>query len=358
MLHRIKKVFYVVPFFLSTSFADQLGEPSIEPEKSTLVFLTWEDYIDGDLVHEFEKNHHAKIEFVYFEHDEERDDMVASPGGRVFDVIMVDGQSMSTYSRLNWLAPITSTTIPNIKNYNDMWRKFRPEAVGFGVPYAWGTAGIAYRKDLVGFPVDSLAILFDPPTDLHHKIIMTPQILEMIPAALSFLGVNPNSTDDVDLKRAEKLLLAQRPYVQSYNALQLDEESALVTGGASVAYTYSGDALILQDFNDNIEYVVPKEGSPLWIDFLAVSSKSYQKELALKFLNFMSDSNVIAKNIETTYSASFNDIANMKAPKEIRENPIIFHRDTSQLYFLSEPKPNAVRKMTATLQLLNTNGDY
>ena len=358
MLHYIKKIFYIAPFFLATSFADQLNDGSIEPEKSTLVFLTWEDYIDEELIDEFEKKHHAKIEFVYFEHDEERDDMVASPDGRVFDVIMVDGQSMATYRRLNWLASVTSTHVPNIINYNDMWRKFRPEAVGFGVPYAWGTAGIAYRKDLVSFPVDSLAVLFDPPADLQHKIIMTPQILEMIPAALSLLGVNPNSTDDINLKRAEKMLLAQRPYVQSYNALQLDESSALVTGRAFIAYAYSGDALILQDFNDNIEYVVPKEGSPLWVDFLAVSSKSYQKELALKFLNFMSDNDVIAKNIATTYSASFNDIANMKSPKEIRENPIIFHRDTSQLYFLSEPKPNAVRKMTATLQLLNTNGDY
>lgn len=358
MLRSIKKLFYFAPFLLSVSFAEELERDFIEPEKSTLVFLTWEDYIDEDLVHEFEKKHHAKIEFVYFEHDEERDDMVASPGNRVFDVIMLDGQSMATYRRLGWLAPITSANVPNIKNYNDMWSKFRPEAVGYSVPYAWGTAGIAYRKDLVSSPIDSLVSLFEPPADLRHKIIMTPQILEMVPAALSFLGASPNSTNDADLKRAEALLLAQRPYVQSYNALQLNEGSALVTGEAFIAYTYSSDALTLQDFNDNIEYVVPKEGSPLWIDFLVVSNKSFQKELALSFLQFMSDSNVIAKNMETTYSASFNDTANTKVSEEIRENSIVFHRDISQLYFLSEPKPNAVRKMTSILQLLNTNDSY
>lgn len=357
MLRSIKSIFYLALFFLCASFTEAVEKAFTEPEKSTLVFLTWEGYIDEELVHEFEKKHNAIVEFFYFEHDEERDDMVASPGNRVFDVIMLDGQSMATYRRLNWLVPITSDNVPNIQNYNNMWSAFRPDAIGYGVPYAWGTAGIAYRKDLVSSPIDSLASLFEPPTDLQQKIIMTPQILEMIPAALSFLGINPNSTDGADLKRAETLLLAQRPYVQSYNALQLDEESALVTGKASIAYTYNADALTLQDFNENIEYVVPKEGSPLWIDFLVVSNKSFQKELALSFLQFMSDTDVIAKNMETTYSASFNDIANAKAPKDIRDNPVIFHRDASQLYFLSEPKPNAARKMTSILQLLNVNSD-
>lgn len=358
MSRSIKTLFSFVSFLLSISLVDTLAQGIVEPEKRTLVFLTWEDYIDEDLVREFEKKHNAIVEFVYFEHDEERDDMVASPEGRIFDVILVDGQSMATYRRLKWLTPVTTANVPNIKNYNNMWGEFRPESVGYSVPYAWGTAGIAYRKDLVNTPIDSLATLFNPPVELHNKIIMTPQILEMVPSALSFLGLDPNSTSTADLKRVETLLLAQRPYIQSYHGLVLDEESALVTGEASVAYAYNGDALTLQDFNDNIAYVVPKEGSPLWIDFLVVPSKSFQKELALSFLNFMSDSDVIAQNIETTYCASFNDIANAKAPEKLRKNPIIFPSDISKLYFLAEPKPNAARKMTAILQLLNTNGDY
>ena len=334
----------LIALFSSMTFADT-------PNK--LVFLTWEDYIDEDVIAEFEKRYNAEIEFVYFEHDEERDDMVASPEGRVYDVIMLDGQTMVTYRRLGWLEPLAHEHIPNLKYYNTDWQKMRPDAVGYSIPYAWGTAGIAYRKDLVSQPVNSLAALFQPSPEVRNKIIMTPQILELVPAALSYLRLNPNSFESNDLKRAEQVLLQQRPYVQSYHALRLDEESALVKGTASIAYAYNSDALTLMDLNENITYVVPKEGSPRWIDFLVVSSRSAKKNLAYQFLNFMSDTDIVARNVETIYAASFNDYANAKLPKEIRENPIIFHNGNEELYLVAEPDSTAARKMSSILQLLN-----
>lgn len=317
-----------------------------------LIILSWEDYMDPELIRVFEKKNNITIEFIYFEHDEERDELIAA-ADLSYDIYMLDGQSISTHFRLGWLAPITLKDAPNLKNYNTFWHEYRPEAKGYTVPYSWGSTGFVYRQDLLPVKIDTLKSLFNPPEALHGKIIMTPQIFELVPAALLALGLDANSIDSNDIKQAEKLILQQQPFVHSYRALELQKESPLVTGEAWIAYGYGGDALSLAQFNKNISYLVPQEGGPLWMDFLVVSSKSNKKEMAYRFLNYMSETQAVLQNMYTTYSASFNDEANASLPQEMKENTAIFYPDIHKLSMTYEPDPRGARKFMSILQALN-----
>ncbi len=326
---------------------------SMSTATDTLTMLTWEDYIDPGIVADFEKQHDVDIQFVYFEHDEERNNLIASTNASNYDIFMVDGQSVSTYIRLGWLSPLNLNEIPNIQNHNDHWKTIRPEANGFALPYGWGTIGIAYRSDLVTSPIDNLMQLFRPEKSLQGKIIMSPQGLELIPTALLALGYDMNSAIPYQLKQAGELLETQRPFVHSYQALELNERSPLVHGEAIAAQAYSGDALVLADLNKHIEYKVPKEGSPIWIDFLGVSTRSMNKSLAHRFINYLSETDVARRNIEHTYTASFIDKAVAQLPADIRNNPIIFPPNIDHLIVYKEPAPRTMRRITNIMQNLN-----
>ncbi|VUD66494.1 Spermidine-binding periplasmic protein SpuE [Thalassocella blandensis] len=322
-----------------------------EEKKRKLVFLTWEDFISPSVVSKFEREYNATLEFVYFQHDEERDALIASEIMPLYDVYIVDGQSVTSHKNFNWMAPMGEREIPNFKLFNDAWKKIHPDGVGYVIPYGWGTFGIAYRADKVKQVPRSLKELFNPVDELKGKITMSPQMLELFPSALLSLGYDMNSKDLAEIGKAETLIYQQKPFVHSYQLPELNEKSLLISSEVVVAQTYNGDAMILAELNENIRYLVPEEGSPMWIDFLAVSADSKNKALAYQFVNFLSRTDVILENMQFTYTASFNDEANKRLPAEMRNDPMIFH-PMEKLYYYREPDPRAARKMMGVMQNL------
>lgn len=340
---------YVV--FGVSLFICALNPTAVALEK--IKFLTWEDYISPEIVTGFEKKYDVEIEFVFFEHDEQRDDLLAVSESGIYDVFIVDGQSVDSYKRLDWLAPLTEKEIPEIANYDSQWREIRPSAEGYTVPYGWGTFGITYRKDLVKTPITSLMDVFRPEQVLKGKIIMSPQAFELVPSAILALGYPMANDDPKALIEAEQMLQQQKPFVYSYEALELDENSPLITGAVIAAQAYNSDALTLADINDDIGYVVPKEGSPVWIDFLAVSSKSNNKELAYKFIRYLSETDIVRQNMEYTYTANFHSAAIKLLPKELKNNTTVFYPNIDELFILERPKRNTIRKIMNIIQNLD-----
>ncbi|MDH3691367.1 MAG: spermidine/putrescine ABC transporter substrate-binding protein, partial [Gammaproteobacteria bacterium] len=216
-------------------------------EKQELVFLTWSEYIDPDVVEKFEEKFNTKVNFVYFESDETRTEMLADNDGQGFDVICVSGFSIAQYVKQNWLWPIGVPDIPNTRYIYPRWAVAFPEAKEYAVPYFWGTTGIGYRKDLVPEEITSWKQLFNPPESLRGKIVMMNYNRDLIGAALKSLGYSLNTSDRKQLAAAEQVLQRQKPYVHSYSYVSLGEESALVTGEVVMSMMYSGDALMLQE---------------------------------------------------------------------------------------------------------------
>ena len=280
------------------------------------MILNWSEYLDPELVDRFEVENDVRITEVYFESDDTRTDMLLETDAVGYDLVMVNGASLEDYLKRGWLAPLPADGIPNLKHIDNEWRNAFRGAADYGVPYFWGTTGIAYRKDLVKEEITSWRQLYEPAEYLSGKIVMINHSRDLIGMALKALGYSANSADSGQLEAAERLVLAQKPYVNSYTTLALDEESALYTGEAYIAMSYSGDALALADLHPEIAYVLPEEGGNIWVDYLVVIESSRNKELAYRFINFLNEPDNASQLAEYVYYATPNKAAERLLPEE------------------------------------------
>lgn len=289
-----------------------------------LVFYTWADYIDPEVVAQFERENDATVRQRFFDSDQDRNDTLLHTDGGGFDVVVVDEGSMGMLVRRGWLDPIDDTRIPNRRHVDEKWANAVPEGARFGVPYTWGILGIGYRDDLVDSPPTSWADLFNPAPALKGRILMLQDSRELVGMALKSLGYSANSAEPAELDAAEKVLRRQKPFVRAYSYINLTEKSALVTGSAAVAMVYNGDALTLQDINPSIRFVTPSEGTSLWGDYLTVPRKAANKDLAHRFIDFLHRPEIAARNALFINYATPNRAAEALLPAEHLENAVIY----------------------------------
>jgi spermidine/putrescine transport system substrate-binding protein len=333
-----------------------LGDVAGNEAQQELVFLTWADYVDPDVVAEFEAEEGVKVQFVYFESDFKRNEILVQTQAQGFDVANVDGGSIGVVGGRGWLMPVSEQTIPNLAHTDPAQRMAYEGGQRYGVPYTWGTIGIAYRADLVEQPIESWMQLFRPEPALHGKIVMIEDPRELVGMALKALGHSINSENLTELAEAERLLQEQRPLVKSYSYVSLTERSALVTGEAAAAMVYNGDALMLQQYEPNIRFVVPPEGTGMWVDYLAVLSSSPRKALAARFIDFMNRPEIAARNAEYLYYATPNRAAERLLPSEFLADDRIYpNAETPRRSepFVTKLAPRAVKarqKIYARLQ--------
>ncbi len=318
-----------------------------------LVIITWSDYIDPELIEKFEARYNAKVKFSYFESDELRDDLLVDTEGEGYDVILTNGSSIKLYAMRGWLAPITEQDVPQKKYIDPRWASAFPYAEEYAVPYFWGTVGIAYRKDLVEQDISRWKDLLDPAPELQGNIVMVKDIRDLMSVALKSLGQSINSTEIKMLEQAENLLIKQKPHVKDYSYVAVTEGSSLVKGDALAALAYSGDALMLAEYDENIAYVVPEEGTNIWIDYLVVSKASKRQKLAMDFINFINEAENAAQLAEYVYYASPNLAAVEHLPEDFLNDPVIYPSqaviDNSEFYLELPPR---IRKRYNSIQPL------
>jgi spermidine/putrescine transport system substrate-binding protein len=319
---------------------------SLPTPPKTLVILNWSEYIDPELVEKFEGEFNAKVSEVFFESDDLRDDMMIETDSVGYDLVLVNGISVETYRQRGWLAPLEMAKLENIKYVDTHWLNAFPASSGYAVPYFWGTLGIGYRKDLVERPPTSWMDILKPASDLQHKIGMIDSSRDLFTPALKALGYSANSSDLAEIKAAEGLLLAQKPYVKTYTYLALNDESALITGEISAAMLFSGDALMVQEHNDDIEYVLPTEGGNIWVDYLAVTQSSRNKDLAWAFINFLNEPENAAQLAQFVHYATPNKAAEKLLPAEFLSDPVVYPSKDAlkKSEFYTTLSPRALKK--------------
>ncbi len=343
---------FVQPSPLIAANPDGDGPPRAAEE---LVFLTWSDYIDPQVIGDFERKFNATVKQIYFETDDVRNDMLAETDGRGYDLIIVSNNRVGFYRQRGWLLPLDAKILTNLKHIDPKWLKAVPEAAGYGVPYAWGTMGIAYRADLVPEPLTHWKQLFQPTEALRGKIMMAKNTGDVIGMALKALGYSANSTVPGELAAAERLLLAQQPYVKAYSYLAaLDQNSELATGTIIAAMAYNGDALAIKQHNDNVVYVVPEEGGEIWIDYLAVLRAAPRRQLAFQFINFLQEPANALRNALFTYFATPNRAAEKRLPADFRQNPVIYPGAAilGNSEWLTDLPPRAIRQRNSIFSRL------
>ena len=307
-----------------------------ETTKRELVILNWSEYMDPDLVKKFEDKNNVKVKSIYFESDDYRDNYMLETQGKGIDIIVINGAKIGNYVKQKWVVPLTEKEVPNLKHIDKKWLSMFKLSEGYVIPYFWGTTGIAYLKDLVKKKITSWNDILNPDESLRGKISMIGAHRDLIGVALLALGYSINSTSFTELKKAKELLLKQKPYVGDYDYISLDETSTMVKGDVHISMGYSGDILQLREHDKNIEYVVPKEGTALWVDYMVVGSSSVNNDIAFQFINFLNQPSNAAKQAEWVRYATPNTAAEKLLPAEFLSDSLIYPPkevlDKSEIY--------------------------
>ena len=283
----------------------------------------WGEYIDPDVLDLFEEETGIEVVYDYFEQNEEMYPKIKANAVQ-YDVVCPSDYMIQKMIDEGLLAEINFDNVPNIKNIDPAYLKssqsFDPENK-YSVPYCWGTVGILYNKTMVDEPIDSWGALFDE--KYSGNILMMDSVRDAFAVALSYLGYDINTTDEAQLEEAKALLQAQYPLVQAYVVDQVRDK--MIGGEAALGVIYSGEAIYTKRENPDLEYVVPKEGSNVWIDGWVIPKNCKNKENAEAFINFICDGEIALKNFEfITYSTPNTVARDMIADEDIKNSEVAF----------------------------------
>lgn len=321
----MKKIALLLSCTLLLSLLAACGSSgSAAGENGEVIVYNWGEYVDPNVIDMFEEETGIKVIYDEFETNEIMYPKVES-GASQYDVICPSDYMIKKMIDNDLLAELNMDNIPNAKEYigEQYWeqsRQFDPENK-YSVPYCWGTVGILYNKTMVDEPVDSWGILWNE--KYADNILMQDSVRDAMMVALKYSGYSANSMDEAELETAKDLLIEQKPLVQAYVVDQVRDK--MIGGEAALGVIYSGEAIYTQRENPDLEYVIPKEGSNVWIDSWVMLKNAPNKENAEKFIDFMCRPDIALLNFEyITYSTPNEGARELIEDEDIKNSPIAF----------------------------------
>ncbi len=291
---------------------------------SELRFFNWTDYIDPSILEDFEKEYGVRVIVDLFDANE---DMLAKvrAGRSGYDIVTPSDYAVEIMWRDGLIAKLDKSLLPNLKNIDpDLLDKYFDPGNVYSVPYMYGITGIAYNRQFFPNGVDSWAALFDTAEIARYRgqFSMLDDERETPGAALRYLGYSLNETDPEALRRAQELLIAQKPFLAAYNSSDVNRK--LASGEYVIAHAWSGSALqarngLGDEFSGNpdIAFVIPKEGGMIWMDNMVILADSPNAYTAHVFMNFLMRPDIAARNAEYIGYLSPNAEGIKLLPQEI-----------------------------------------
>ena len=285
---------------------------------NTLTVFNYSQYIDPEILEQFTKETGIKIKYEEATTPEELYTKYTA-GAISYDLLCSSDYMIQRLIAEGQAQPIDFDSMTYYSNINPSFRSlteaFDPDNK-YSLPYFWGTVGILYNTKLVDSPVDSWGDLFNG--KYKGQIIMQDSMRDSFMVALKYLGYSLNTTDEAQIREAADLLKAQKPDVESYLVDEARDE--VVAENAIMAVIYSGEAYLGKQYNENLTYVIPKEGSNMWIDSWIITKNCQNKEAAEKFLDFLCREDIAKANFEYVYYSSPNDAVVNSMDDELRSN--------------------------------------
>ncbi|MFJ7950950.1 PotD/PotF family extracellular solute-binding protein [Lysinibacillus sp. NPDC096418] len=301
--------------------------------KDTLTIFNWGEYIDPDLLKQFEKETGIHVIYETFDSNEAMMTKVQQ-GGTAYDIAIPSEYMIEKMKEEDLLIPLDHSKIPNMKNIDPYFLDLPfDDDNKYSVPYFWGTVGIVYNPSLVGdLDFSSWEDLWDP--SLKRTVFLVDGAREVIGMGLNSLGYSLNSLDNNELHSATDKLIKLAPNVK---AIIGDEITPLmVNNEATVALTWSGQAADMMYENEDLDFAVPEEGSNLWFDNMVIPKTSKNIDGAHAFINFMLDADSGAKNADFVGYSTPNIAAMALMDEEVvmdeRYYPTEEQRDTLEVY--------------------------
>jgi spermidine/putrescine transport system substrate-binding protein len=296
--------------------------PAWAEEEPKLNFYNWDTYIGETTLADFQKASGIDVNMSLFATNDELFAKLRA-GNPGFDVIVPGSEFVQRMIQANLLEPLDHAKIPNIKNVAPEFIKDAPYDPGrkFSMPYTWLVIGIGYRKSKVKEVPDSWKYLFDS-DEYKGRIAVMSDASELFRNCFKYLGKSINDDSPELIKQAEALLIKQKPNIKSFH--EDNGQDLLLSGEIDVVMEYNGDIAQVMTEDDDLNFVVPKEGAMKQSDTLAIPKGAPHPENALKFINFILDAKVGAAISETIKYPSPNAAAVALMPASYKDNPVIF----------------------------------
>ncbi|HEY0125109.1 MAG TPA: polyamine ABC transporter substrate-binding protein [Rhizobium sp.] len=346
----------------ATAFAAVSLVTAAQAEDKVVNVYNWSDYIDDSILADFTKETGIKVVYDTFDANETLETKLLA-GKTGYDVVVPTAYFLQRQIKAGVFQKLDKSKLPNISN---MWDTVQQRIAAYdpgnqyAVDYMWGTSGVGYNVDKVKQILGTdeapdVDVIFDPKLAAKFKdcgIYVLDSPTDVIPAALRYLGLDPNSTKPEDFQKAEELLTAARPNIRKFHSSEYI--NALANGDICIAFGYSGD--VLQARNRaaeakngiNISYAIPKKGAQMWFDVMAIPADAPHIAEAHEFINYMMKPEVIAKASNFTAYANGNKASQQFVSKEVLEDPSVYPTEevSKNLYTLNPWDPKTQRVAT------------
>lgn len=293
-----------------------------------LNFYNWSEYIEPEIYAMFEEETGIQVVEDTFGSNE---DLLAKlqSGATGYDVIVPSDYMVEIMVELDLLAELDHSKLENLGNLDSTFTNppFDPN-MAHCLPYFWGTTGIGFSWNDWDEAPDSWAYIFDPEMaqEFEGQISVLDDMREVLGAALIYLGYSPGSTNEAELNEAKELVKGVLPYINTFDSDTYDD--FLLTGESKLALGWSGDVLAAQVDDENIDYIIPKEGAVMWVDNLCITkdaaSDPDRLEMAHMWIDFLNRPDIAALNTNFVWYASPNAAAESGIDQEILDYPAIY----------------------------------
>lgn len=318
---KITLALVVVAVSAAGSFLTSCGRS--EQGGNEIVVFNYGDYIDRDILSQFQEETGIRVRYEEFLTPEAM--YTKYKNGTInYDLICCSDYMLDKMIREGEVREIDYASMEHYHNIGDTYIErssvFDPEH-RYTVPFFWGTVGILYNTSMVDDVPDSWADLWDE--KYRGNVIMQDSVRDSFIPALRRLGYSINTTDEGELHEAQRMLLDQKELVQSYLVDEVRDDMA--NEQAALAVIYSGEASLATEYNEDLAFTVPKEGSNLWMDSWVIPRSGKNYEGAMKFLDFLCRADVAEKNFEYVYYSTPNEAVLSQIDEEEKEDdPAIF----------------------------------
>ena len=300
-------------------------------------FFNWSNYIGKDTLPNFTKETGVDVRCDLFADEEEMFAKLRA-GARGYDLIVVGDYLIPRFRALNLIDPVPPGVLKNQDNLAPRFRhaSFDPDEAT--VPYLWGTTGIAFNRRKLKKPPTSWWDLWDP--KYKDRISMLDNVRDCVAVAMQLLNIPQSSRDPEDFKKIRELLLKQKPLVKQYSSSSY--LNSLVAGEIDLAMTWSGDLFQAARDNPDLDYCIPKEGTYMWVDCLALMRGSRHREDALRLIDYLLEPQVAADNADFVRYASPNEKARPLIDPVLRKDPRVYPpkklMDALRLHHVLDPE--------------------
>lgn len=283
------------------------------------------DYIEPGLIEKFEKQTGIKVVYESYDTNEAMYQKLKSESSN-YDLVFPSDYMVEKLISEGMLQEIDYSNIPNYKYIMDDFKNYDYDKGNrYSVPYLWGTFGILYNKTMVDKKdVYSWDVLWN--SKYQGKIQMLDSVRDTMGISLMRLGYSMNTKNEKEIEEAKEELIKQLPIVQAY--VNDDGVDRMISGDAILGVYYSGDASVMMNENENLQYSIPKEGSNKWIDTMCIPKIAENKDYAEKFINFMLDPENALLNVKYIDYSTPNKKVYEMLDEDIKSNDLYYPNET------------------------------